>query len=49
MCSYLSVEESRKKGFKKMFTIAGHAATFKVFTKIFKEYEIVKEVKEIRE
>lgn len=32
-----------------MFTIAGHAATFKVFTKIFNEYEMVEEVKEVRE
>ncbi|CAD8193530.1 unnamed protein product [Paramecium octaurelia] len=49
ICSYLSVLESRKQGFQKMLTGAGHVATFKVFTKIFKEYELVKNIEELRE
>ncbi|CAD8187773.1 unnamed protein product [Paramecium pentaurelia] len=49
ICSYLSAVESRKQGFKKMLTGAGHIGTFKAFTKIFKKYEKVTEIKEVRE
>lgn len=32
-----------------MFTGAGHIGTYQAFAKIFKEYELVKDIKELRE
>ncbi|CAK68626.1 unnamed protein product (macronuclear) [Paramecium tetraurelia] len=49
ICSYLSVLETRKQGFQKMLTSCGHVATFKVFTKIFKEYEYVKIIEKLKD
>ncbi|CAD8078491.1 unnamed protein product [Paramecium sonneborni] len=47
-CAYLSVEECRKQGFKQLITGAGHVGTQKTISKIFKKFDKIKEINELK-
>ncbi|CAD8073405.1 unnamed protein product [Paramecium sonneborni] len=48
-CAYLSIEECRKQGFKFLLTESWHQGTYKTFSKIFKHFEVIKQINEIKE
>ncbi|CAD8069402.1 unnamed protein product [Paramecium primaurelia] len=49
VCSYLSIEECKKQGFKQLLTESWHQGTYSTFSKIFKNFDVIKEIHEIRE
>ncbi|CAD8176264.1 unnamed protein product [Paramecium octaurelia] len=49
VCAYLSIEECRRQGFKQLLTESWHQGTYSTFSKIFTNFDVIKEIHEIRE
>ncbi|CAK80208.1 unnamed protein product (macronuclear) [Paramecium tetraurelia] len=49
VCAYLSIEECRRQGFKQLLTESWHQGTYSTFSKIFNNFEVIKEIHEIKQ